>query len=176
VRAEDNGFTVEEEGSRPRFRMPLKEWDYRLFRVRSVSRFPVRVELETEPGKRLLKVANHSAQDLQECWMIIPGESVPLGDIPSGSSRVREFPLAAAATEGRSARSDLREIHFSDPMRDLLVRHSFFSPDQRGLGGAALFFGWVKGGPRGVSVEDGRVLAREFTLFRAVFPLGEEEE
>lgn len=174
--AEDNGLVVEEEGGRPRFRTSLKEWDYRLFRARSVSRFPVRVEFETQPNKRVLKVANQSARDLTECWMILPGERVSLGDIPSGSIRVREFPPAAAAVDGRAAQGDLREIRFNDPMRDLLLRYSYFPQEQGRPVGAALFFGWVQGGPRGVSVEDGRVRAREFTLFRARFPLGEEEE
>ena len=181
-RAEDNALIVEEEAGRPRFRMPLREWDYRLFRVRSMSRFPVRVELETQPSKRLLKVANQSAQDLTECWMIISGERVSLGDIAAGSSRVREFPLVAAgsgAADGRSGQAELRDIPFNDRMRELLFRYSFF-PQEQGLArwgsGAALFFGWVKGAPRRVWVEDKQVLARDFTLFRALFPLGEEEE
>jgi hypothetical protein len=154
----------------------LKEWDYRLFRARSVSRFPVRVEFEAQPNKRVLKVANHSARDLTECWMILPGERVSLGDIPSGSIRVREFPLAAPPADGRAAQEDLREIRFNDPMRALLLRYSYFPREQGQSVGAALFFGWVQGGPRGVSVEDERVSARDFTLFRALFPLGEEEE
>jgi hypothetical protein len=177
--AEDNSLIVEEEGARPRFRTPLKQWEYRLFRVRSVRRFPVSVELETQPDKRLLKVANRSAQNLTECWMIMPDRLVALGDIPSGADQVREFPLsgpAAGAADGYSARSDLREIRFKDPIRDALARHSFFPEEQKRLSGAALFMGWVNGGPRGASVEGGRVLAREFTFFRVLFPLGEEEE
>ncbi|MGH8514859.1 MAG: hypothetical protein ACREV8_13140, partial [Gammaproteobacteria bacterium] len=177
--AEDNSLIVEEEGARPRFRTPLKQWEYRLFRVRSVRRFPVSVELETQPDKRLLKVANQSAQDLTECWMIMPDRLVALGDIPSGAAQVREFPLSGpppGAADGYSARSDLREIRFKDPIRDALARHSFFPEEQKRLSGAALFMGWVSGGPRGASVEGGRVLAREFTFFRVLFPLGEEEE
>ncbi|HEY2990291.1 MAG TPA: hypothetical protein VGL11_21430 [Candidatus Binatia bacterium] len=173
ARAEDDGLVVEEEGGTPRFRTPLKEWDYRLFRARSVSRFPVRVELETEPNTRRLTVTNQSAKDLTECWMILAGERVSLGEIPSGASRVREFPFTATRAEGPS---DLREIRFQDPMRELLLRASFFPQEQRRLSGAALFFGWVSAGPRGVSVADEKVLARDFTLFRAVLPLGEEEE
>jgi hypothetical protein len=175
--AEDNKLIVEEEGARPRFRTPLKQWEYRLFRVRSVRRFSVSVELETQPDKRLLKVANQSAQDLTECWMILPDRLVALGDIPSGAHRVREFPLSApSAVDGYAARSDLREIRFKDPIRDALARHSFFPEEQKRLSGSALFMGWVNGGPRGASVEDGRVLAREFTFFRALFPLEEDEE
>jgi hypothetical protein len=174
--AEDYDLVVEEEGGRPRFRTSLKEWDYRLFRARSVSRFPVRVEFEAQPNKRVLKVANHSARDLTECWMILPGERVSLGDIPSGSIRVREFPLAAPPADGRAAQADLREIRFNDPMRALLLRYSYFPREQGQSVDAAQFFGWVQGGPRGVSVEDGRVSVRDFTLFRAFFSLGEEEE
>jgi len=177
--AEDNTLIIEEEGARPRFRTPLKQWEYRLFRVRSVRRFPVSVELETQPDKRLLKVANRSAQNLTECWMILPGRLVALGDIPSGANRVQELPLSApapGAAEGYSTRSDLREIRFKDPIRDALARHSFFPEEQKRLSGSALFLGWVDGGPNGASVEDGRVLAREYTFFRALFPLGEEEE
>ena len=176
-KAEDNALVVEEEAGQPRFRMPLREWDYRLFRVRSVSRFPVQVELETQPNKRVLRVANHSGQDLAECWMIISGERVSLGDIASGASRVREFPLAAAALDGRSGQAEPRDIPFRDKTRELLFRYSFFPQGPARLGsGAALFFGWVKGASRRVWVEDRRVLARDFTLFRALFPLGEEEE
>lgn len=172
--AEDNGLTVEEEGVRPRFRTPLKQWEYRLFRIQSIRRFPVRVEFDTQADKRFLKVSNESAQNLTECWMIMPGRLVALGDIPSGASRVREFPSAAPG--GYAASSDLREVRFKDPIRDALARHSFFPDEQKRLSGAAVFMGWVDGAPRGASVEDGRVLAREFTFFRALFPLGEEEE
>jgi hypothetical protein len=177
-RAEDNALVVEEEGSRPRFHVPLKEWDYRLFKVRSVTRFPVRVELDSQPGARLMRVTNGSAQNLTDCWMIVSGQRASLGDIPAGASRAREFPLIAPdPRDGRSGQADLREIRFNDPLRELLARNSFFPSEQRSAwGGGALFFGWVQGAPRGVTVEDGRILARDFTLFRAVFPLGEEEE
>ncbi len=58
------------------------------------------------------------------------------------------------------------------------MRYSYFAGEQgpSRWGGSALFFGWVRGGPRGVSVEDERVASRDFTLFRAVFPLSEEEQ
>ena len=182
VRAEENALVVREEAGRPRFHFSLREWDYRLFRVRSVSRFPVRVELETQQDKRLLKVANQSGQDLTECWMIISGEGVSLGDIAAGSSRVWEFPLVTAASQsidGRSRQAGLRDIPFKERTRELVFRASFF-PQEQGPAhwdrSAALFFGWVKNGPRRVGVEGGRILAHDFTLFRALFPLGEEED
>jgi hypothetical protein len=177
--AEDNALFVEEEGAWPRLRVPVKQWEYRLFKARSVRRFPVKVALETHPDKRLLTIANQSAQDLTECWMVLPDRLVALGDIPSGAGRVREFPLnatAPSAADGYAARADLREVRFKDPIRDALARHSFFPEEQKRLSGSALFLGWVNGGPRAASVEDRRVLAREFTLYHALFPLGEEDE
>jgi hypothetical protein len=34
-----------------RFQLPLREWDYRLFRIRFVDRFPLRAEFEQQAGK-----------------------------------------------------------------------------------------------------------------------------
>ncbi len=178
ARVEDNALVIEEEGGRPRYRMPLKEWDYRLFKVHSVARFPVRVEFDARPTARVLKVTNGSAQNLTECWMIVDGRSAALGDIPAGASRERAFPASApAAADGAPGRAGVRDIRFNDPLRELLVRQSFFPSEQgQATGGGAMFFGWVEGAPRGVSLDDARVLTRDFTLFRAVFSLGEEEE
>lgn len=181
-RMEDNALVVQEEAGRQRFRMALKEWDHRLFRARSVSRFPLSVEFDTRANQRLLKVANLTASDLTDCWLILPGERIPLGDITAGSTRVREFPLAVAAADqaaGRSRQVDLRDIPFKEKTRELLFRASFF-PQEHGLarwsGSGALFFGWVKDAPRRVQAGDERVSAQDFTLFRAVFPLGEDDD
>ena len=43
-------------------------------------------------------------------------------------------------------------------------------------GGAALFFGWVRGASRRIWVDDSRVIAYEYSLFRAVIPLDDEGE
>ena len=61
---------------RSRLRMPLKAWDYRLFRLRSVARLPVEVELDRQANRRLLKVVNRSAQDLTDCWVVIDGRNL----------------------------------------------------------------------------------------------------
>ena len=177
--AEENGITIEDEGSRPRLRLPLKAWDYRLFRLRAVARLPIRVELDNEVDRRLLKVSNRSGRDLTDCWVIISGRSSSLGDIPAGASRTREFPLTVddPAAAGGRARTGLRDVHFSDPVRELLLRYSYFPQEQGAAwGGEAFFFGWVQGAPRGVSVDDGKVLARDYAFFRVALPVGGEEE
>jgi hypothetical protein len=181
-RLEDNALVALEEAGRPRFRVALREWDHRLFRGRSVSRFPLSVEFDAREDKRVLKVSNLTAHDLTDCWLILAGERIPLGDVASGSTRAREFPLAgaaASAADGRSRQVDLRDIPFKDKTRELLFRASFF-PQEHGLarwsGNAALFFGWVKDAPRRIRAGNGRVSAQDFTLFRAVFPLADEED
>ena len=178
--AEENSVTVEEEGGRPRLRMALKAWDYRLFRLRSVTRLPVRVELAAEADRRLIKVSNDSAQDLTDCWAVVTGQIVSLGDIPAGRTRVRELPASAsdpAAAGGRAYRAGLRDVHFKDPVRELLLRYSYFPQEQTNAWtGAGLFFGWLQTAPRGVTVAGGKVRERDYAFFRAAFPAGEEEE
>jgi hypothetical protein len=177
--AEENSITIEEEGGRPRLRMPLKAWDYRLFRLRSVARLPIEVELDRQASRRVLKIVNRSAQDLTDCWVIIAGQSAALGDIPSGASRVREFPVADEPIPGggRAPRAGLRDVHFKDPVRELLLRTSYFPQEQTSAWtGTAMFFGWVQGAPRGLAVDGGKVLARDYAFFRVALPLGDEEE
>ncbi|HEY1269003.1 MAG TPA: hypothetical protein VGH16_17225 [Candidatus Binatia bacterium] len=179
VLPDENGFTIEEEGGRPRLRMALKAWDYRLFRLRSVARLPVRVELAAEADRRLVKVSNNSAQDLADCWAVVSGQILSLGDIPAGRTRSRELPYVndPAAVGGRAYRSGLRDVHFKDPVRELLLRYSYFPQEQTNAwAGAGLFFGWLQGAPRGVTVADVKVREREYAFFRAAFPVGGEDE
>jgi hypothetical protein len=182
ARSQENALVVLDEENLTRFRFPLREWDYRLFRMRSVSRFPVLVELGARGDKRLLKLTNLASQDLTECWLVLAGQRFFLGDLLSGSSQVREFPLSAlgsSSEDGAPKEIDLRDISFKERTQEFLFRYSFFPQDQgltRWGRGGALFFGWVKGAPRRVWIEGERILARDFTLFRVVFPSDEEEE
>ncbi len=178
--ASNAALVVREEGGSSGLSFPLEEWDYRLFRVRSVARFPVRVELENKGDRFSLRVANLGSRDLTECWLVVPGQRFFLGDILQGSSQTREF--SAAPMEGQANRQDkvdLHDIPFGDKTRELLMRYSFF-PHEQGMSrwgsGAALFFGWVRGAPRRIWVDDPRVIAYEHTLFRAVIPLDDEGE
>ena len=68
---------------------------------------------------------------------------------------------------------------FGDKTRDILFHSSFFprDADPRLGGGAAVFFGWVKDPEPRVRIDDPRIQAQDYALFRAVFPLaGEEDE
>jgi hypothetical protein len=168
-----------------RFQLPLREWDYRLFRIRFVDRFPLRAEFEQQAGKLRMRLNNQSAKDLADCWLVIPGQRYPLGDIPRGTSWTKEFPLASEEGQERSSgrRSDsvdFREISFKDKTREILFHSSFFPRDEgsvRWSTGAAVFFGWVKDPDRRVSVDDQRIRNYDYTLFRTIFPLaGPEDE
>jgi hypothetical protein len=167
---------VEEEGSSTRFSFPLREWAYRLFKIRSLRPFPLGLELEDRGDRLTLRVSNLSAKDLTECWFVVRGQSFFIGDVPRGASQVREFALAkkASASESPRPRLDLREIRFGNRMHEMLFRHSFFSESQgpaRGSGDGALFFGWVREASPRVWTDDGEVSAYDYTLFRAIIPL-----
>jgi hypothetical protein len=168
-----------------RFQLPLREWDYRLFRIQFVDRFPLRAEFDQQGGKLVVRLNNLSSKDLIDCWLVVPGQRYALGDISRGVSWVKEFPLASAETPERSPgrRSDavdFREIPFKDKTREILFHSSFFPRDEastRWSAGAAIFFGWVKDPDRRVSVEDPRIRNYDYTLFRAIIPLaGPEDE
>ena len=168
-----------------RFQLPLREWDYRLFRIRFVDRFPLRAEFEQQGGKLLVRLNNLSSKDLVDCWLVVPGQRYALGDIPRGVSWAKEFPLAneeaAERSSGRRPDSvDFREIPFKDKTREILFHSSFFPRDEastRWSAGAAIFFGWVKDPDRRVSIEDPRIRNYDYTLFRAIIPLaGPEDE
>ena len=168
-----------------RFQLPLREWDYRLFRIRFVDRFPLRAEFEQQAGKLRMRLNNQSAKDLADCWLVVPGQRYALGDIPRGASWTKEFPLASEEGQERSSgrRSDsvdFREISFKDKTREILFHSSFFPRDEgsvRWSTGAAVFFGWVKDPDRRVSVDDQRIRNYDYTLFRTIFPLaGPEDE
>ena len=68
---------------------------------------------------------------------------------------------------------------FPDKTRDILFHSSFFPRDAeaRWAGGAAVFFGWVKDPEPRVRVEDSRIQAQGYAIFRAIIPLtsGEDE-
>jgi hypothetical protein len=168
-----------------RFQLPLREWDYRLFRIRFVDRFPLRAEFEQQGGNLLVRLSNSSGKDLVDCWLVAPGRRYALGDIPRGASWAKEFPLTNVETPEQSpARRpesvDFREIPFKDKTREILFHSSFFPRDEastRWSAGAAIFFGWVKDPDRRVVVEDPRIRNYDYTLFRAIIPLaGPEDE
>jgi len=132
-----------------------------------------------------VRLNNQSAKDLVDCWLVVPGQRYPLGDIPRGASWTKEFPIAGDQNQERSSgrRSDtvdFREISFKDKTREILFHSSFFPRDEgsvRWSTGAAVFFGWVKDPDRRVSVDDQGIRNYDYTLFRTIFPLaGPEDE
>jgi len=179
---ENNALVIQEERSSTRFRFPLREWSYRLFKVRSMDRFPFRAEIQAEGGRSLLKLTNLTPRDLTDCWLVVSGQRFSLGDILQGSSQVRELPRPSErplSREGQPKKTDLREIPFEDKTKEMLFRYSFFPQDQgmaRWDDGTVLFFGWVKGDPRRVWVDDARIQAYHYALFRVIIPLEEEGE
>jgi hypothetical protein len=171
-------------GGFSRFQLPLREWDYRLFRVRFVDRFPLHAEFEQQGEKLVMRLHNQSAKDLADCWLVAPGQRFALGDIPKGARWTREFALVGEGSQQQGGRRsdtvDFREIPFKEKTREILFHASFFPRDDgsvRWSAGAAVFFGWVKDPEPRVSVHDNRIRNYDYTLFRKIVPLaGPEDE
>jgi hypothetical protein len=168
-----------------RFQLPLREWDYKLFRIRFVDHFPLRAEFEQQGTKLVMRLNNQSVKDLVDCWLVVPGQRYPLGDIPRGTSWTKEFSLASEEEQQRNGghRSDaidFRDLPFKDRTREILFHSSFFPRDEgsvRWSTAAAVFFGWVRDPERRVSVNDPRIRNYDYTLFRAIVPVtGPEDE
>ena len=162
-------------------RFALREWEYRLFRVRSVRPFPFRIEVERRKERLSIRLTNLSHKDLTGCWLVISGEGFYLGDISIGTTLVREIAISleGLGVDDPGEKKGLREIPFKDRGRELLFHYSIFPQDQA-LGSwsekAGFFIGWVQGDSRRVWIDDGRVVSHHYTLFRATIPLEEEEE
>lgn len=170
-------------GGASRYRLPLREWDYRLFRMRRIDRFHFAADFETQGDQLVVKVDNRSAKDLVHCWLLLPGQRFELGVVPRGTSWRRSFPLASGQGKEdlgvyRPDTLKLREMTFADKTRDILFHSSIFprDGDPRWTSGAAVFFGWVKDPEPRVRVDDPRIQAQDYALFRAVFPLASGEE
>jgi hypothetical protein len=169
-------------GGANRYQVPLREWDYRLFRLRFVDRFPMRAEFEVQGDKLLMKVENQSAKDLIDCWLLLPGQRFALGEIPRGASWTRIFPLAnpKGFEAGGSVRADavsFREVNFADKTREILFHSSFFPRDQAAVwSSGGVFFGWVKNPAPRVRSDDPNIHAQDYALYRALVPLGGGEE
>jgi hypothetical protein len=170
-------------GGASRYQLRLREWDYRLFRMRRIDRFPLRTAFETQGDRLVMQVENRSNKDLANCWLLIPGQRFDLGSLPRGASWRKNFPLTGAkanndAGPNRVDTVNFREVTFSDKIRDVLFHSSMFprDGDARWAGGAAVFFGWIKDPEPGVRMADPRIQAQNFALFRVIFPLGGDED
>ena len=148
--------------------------------LRGTSRLSATIE--QQDGRLSLKVKNESGKALTDCWLVAPGMRVALGDLASGESWAREFPLggdggaqnSAGPDRGEPARHDLQGKAPRDPVsRVFFPQDAADAPWRRR---AALFFGWVKDpGPR-LDVGDPRIRPQSYALYRAIVPLTAEEE
>jgi hypothetical protein len=172
-------------GGTTRLQLPLKEWGFRLLRSRYLMRFPLSATIEPQDSRLLLKVQNRSGKDLTDCWLVAPGTRVALGDLPKGESWTKTFPLGAAPAhrDQSSVRNpdeiSLREVTFNDKTRDVLFHTSFFARDGADAAwrsGAALFFGWIKDPERRIEIDDPRIRAHNYALFRLIVPIGGAED
>jgi hypothetical protein len=165
--------TMRERGLSSGFHFLLKEWDYRLFKIRGIERFPLRTELREGREQVSLRVINQSSKDLEECWVLLFGRRFPLGDLPAGASQERSFSIDS---EGRPRKAHLGELSFKDKVREILLRASVLPEPQGRYDGSLVFLGWVRDGKRRVSVAEPGVLALDYTLFRLAIPLQSGEE
>ena len=96
---------LQDGGGSSRYRLPLREWDYKLFRVRFIDRFPLRAEFEAQGDKLLMKINNQTSKDLVDCWLVLPGARHALGESPRGSRWSTGFPLTPPAPDGKRGTS-----------------------------------------------------------------------
>ena len=181
--AAEPALVEQDGGGGSRFHLPLREWDYRLFRLRSVDRFALRAEFETQGDQLIMKVNNQSEQDLTDCWLLLPGQRFDLGLILRGASWRKSFSLTAPKGQSDAAvtRADgvsFRDLKFADKTREILFHSSFFPRDgeARWAGDVAVFFGWLKNPQPRVRVADWRIQTQEYALFRATIPLNRGED
>ncbi len=170
-------------GGASRYHLPLREWDYQLFRMRRVDRFPLHVEFQARGDTLTMQINNQSDKDLYDCWLLMPGQRFDLGQIASGARWSRNFPLTLSRPQGETDRMHVervsfRDLSFADKTRDILFHSSFFPRDgvARWPSGAAIFFGWVKQPEARVRIDSPRIQNQHYALFRAVVPLMQEED
>jgi len=178
----DNPSVVIEEGIRSTvLSFPSREWNYRLFRVRSVEPFPFGIDVVQRENQLSLKLSNLSRKDLTECWLVLLGKATFLGDIPRGSQLVRNISFSAdgKSVEDPGKSIPLQEIPFKKRGREILFRHSLFPQGQTLVNWGekdSFLLGWIEEDSRRVWVDDERLRAYNFSLFRVALPLGEEDE
>ncbi len=169
-------------GGSSRYHLPLREWDYRLLRMRAVTRFALRAQFDVQGDKLVMKIDNPTSIDLIDCWLFAPGQRYSLGEIRRGASWTKTFALGAAkgaeeSAPGRAETVSFRDLHFADKTRDILFHTSFFTRDNEARwNGAAIFFGWIKDPEPRVRIDDPQMRVHDYSLFRAIVPLASGED
>jgi len=181
---EERPVMLQDGSGNGRFRIPLNEWDHRLFKLRFVERFPLQVRFEQKSDLVVMTIDNQTSKDLADCSVVVAGIRYALGEIPRGARWSKEFPLMAKVSrEERGLRSTsaaaLRDVSFDDKIRDVLFHASLFSSP----GGtptpendAVLFFGWVKDSESRVWIDQPGISVYDYTLFRTSLPLDPGED
>ena len=180
--AQEAPVVSQEAGGVNRFQLPLREWDYRLFRLRFIDRFPLHAVFNVQGDKLTMKIDNQSGKDLFDCGLLLPGQRHVLGAIPRGARLDKEFSLAPPAggngASGRMETVNFRDVTFANKTRDTLFQSSFFARegDSRWSSGAAVFFAWIKDPAPRVRINDPRIQVQDYALFRALIPLNRGED
>jgi len=173
-------------GAAARVQLPMEGWGHRLLRARHVERAGLHASIELRDGALLLEVHNRSNRDLDDCWLVAPGIRVALGEVPSGGTLTKSFPLDAPAPAGgehpRGADTgglSLRAVTFREKAHEILFHEAFFAQERTQASlpeRKAVFFGWVKNPEPRVEVGDKRVRTEQYTLYRAMVHLPQAEE
>lgn len=162
-------------GGVTRVQLPLEDWGFRLLRGRYVQRLQLTATIERQEDQLVLEVRNQSGKDLIDCWLVAPGTRIALGDLASGESWTKTFPLSAPeGNRAWRAEESLRQVRFNDRPRDVLFQSSFFPPDgAQGpwRGGVAIFFGWVKDPESRFEVGDPGIRVQNYALYRTIVSL-----
>ena len=162
---------------RNRVHVPLAEWKVALFRLRAVRPSPVAIEWEQPADGYRIGVTNRGSGTLTECWLLIGGQGYKLGDVPPGGTLRRELPAARPAGEAGEAEGPQPEdVRFDERVREVLLRRSVFPDGEAQDPKTAFVIGWVRDEKPELRVEDPRVTAHHFKMFRVAIPLGAEEE
>ncbi len=162
---------------RDRVHVPLAEWQAALFRLRAIRPSPVVIEWEHSREAYRVGIANRGSGALTECWLLIGGRGYKLGDVAPGGSLRRELPTAPReGEEGDGEEPRPEDVRFDERVREVLLRRSVFPDGQAADSQTAFLVGWIRDEEPELRVDDPRVTAHHFKLFRVAIPLGGGEE
>jgi len=162
---------------RDRVHVPLAEWKASLFRLRAVRPSPVAIEWEQSRETYRIGIVNRGSGAFTECWLLIGGRGYKLGDVPPGGALRRQLPVAPAEGEaGEGEGPQPQDVRFDQRVREVLLRRSIFPDGEPADAQTAFLIGWIRDEKPELSVEDPRVTAHHFKLFRVAIPLGGGEE
>ncbi|MDE0030895.1 MAG: hypothetical protein OXU42_16015 [Deltaproteobacteria bacterium] len=157
-----------------RVHVPLTEWNSALFKLRSLEPSPVGIDWQHTADTYRIGIANRGSGAFTDCWLVVGGKGYKLGDVPPGGVLRRE--LSAVPKGEGEEESQPRDVTFDDDARRLLLRYSVFPDNEADDPKAAFVIGWIGGDEPALQVDDARVSAHHFKLFRVALPVGAEEE